>query len=166
MILGAREHEHVTTTTKTNEAPPTTPTTPTTPTGAIRGVSVVATGLVAATACAGVVGLVGGGLTFGETINGRLPFGSLVLAGIALLTFVALPMTLAAVAVARQVRRAPGAVFAAGLLLVAWIGIQLAFIQAYSWFQPAYLGIALVVLVLGWMLAFGGPRSPRDLPPR
>ena len=61
----------------------------------------------------------------------RPPFQSLVLAGLALLAFVALPMTIAALA-AQQDRRFSGdLVFASGLMLVLWIAVQLAFIKTY-----------------------------------
>src|SRR5215207_9510073 len=108
----------------------------------VRVITAVVTGGIALTGFAGVVGLVGGGLTFGPAINARLPFGSLVLAGLALLVFVAVPMTLAALAAARDNRFSGDVVFASGLLLVLWIAVQLAFIKTYSWFHPTYLGAA------------------------
>jgi hypothetical protein len=43
------------------------------------------TGIFALSGYAGVIGLVGGAISFGETINARLPYQSLFLAGIALL---------------------------------------------------------------------------------
>ena len=94
----------------------------------------------------------GGGISFGDTIDARLPFGSLVLAGAALLAIVALPMTAAAIAAARDTRHSADIVFGAGLLLVAWIAVELAFIKAYSWFHPTYLVAAIVVLGLGWLM--------------
>jgi hypothetical protein len=48
----------------------------------IRFTAVAVTGLIALSAYAGVVGLLGGGISFGETIDARLPFGSLILAGL------------------------------------------------------------------------------------
>ena len=118
----------------------------------IRVTSAVTTGIIAFSAYAGVVGLVGGGISFGDTIDARLPFGSLVLAGAALLSIVALPMTAAAIAAARDTRRSADIVFGAGLLLVAWIAVELAFIKAYSWFHPTYLVAAIAVLGLGWLM--------------
>lgn len=118
----------------------------------IRVTSAVTAGIIAFSAYAGVVGLVGGGISFGETIDARLPFGSLVLAGAALLAIVAVPMTVAAVAAARDTRHSADIVFGAGLLLVAWIAVELAFIKAYSWFHPTYLVAAIVVLGLGWLM--------------
>ena len=98
----------------------------------VRIIAAVVTGAIALTGFAGVVGLIGGDLTFGPAIDARLPFGSLVLAGLALLVFVAVPMTLAAVAVTRDNRFSYDVVFAAGLLLALWIAVQLAFIKTYS----------------------------------
>ena len=102
------------------------------------------------------VGLLGGGISFGATIDARLPYGSLLLAGLALLAIVALPMTVAAVAAAKDTHHSPDLVFAAGLLLVVWIGVELAFIKAYSWFHPTYLAAAVVVLGLGWLMDHQG----------
>jgi hypothetical protein len=112
----------------------------------------VITGLIALSAYAGAVGLVGGGISFGETINARLPYGSLFLAGIALLFFVAAPMTVAAVAALRGLGYAGDIVVGAGLLLVAWIAIELAFIKSYAWFHPTYLALGVLVVLCGWLL--------------
>jgi hypothetical protein len=118
----------------------------------IRIISVIVTAGIALTGFAGVVGLIGGGLTFGPAINARLPFGSLILAGLALLVFVAVPMTIAALTAGRDTPSSGDVVFASGLLLVLWIAVQLAFIQTYSWFHPTYLGAAAVVLGLAWLM--------------
>jgi len=119
---------------------------------AVRLTAAIITGGIALTGFAGVVGLIGGGLSFGAEINTRLPFGSLVLAGLALLVVVAVPMTIAAVAAGRQHPASGDLVFASGFLLVVWIAVQLAFIREYSWFHPTYLGAAVVVLGLGWLM--------------
>lgn len=118
----------------------------------IHRTAAVVTGLIALSAYAGVVGLLGGGISFGETIDARLPFGSLILAGLALLAIVAVPMTIAAVAAAKGTHYGAHLVFAAGLLLVVWIGVELAFIKAYSWFHPTYLAAAVAVLGLAWLM--------------
>ncbi|HEY5978256.1 MAG TPA: hypothetical protein VIT41_01365 [Microlunatus sp.] len=112
----------------------------------------VVTAAIAVSAYGGAVGLVGGGLSFGDAIDARLPFGSLVLAGMALLVIVAAPMTVASIAAFRASKHSAELVFGAGLLLVAWIGVELAFIQVYSWFHPTYLGAAIVVLGLSWLM--------------
>jgi hypothetical protein len=88
----------------------------------IRVTAAAVTGLIALSAYAGTVGLLGGGISFGETIDARLPYGSPILAGLALSAMVAVPMTIAAVAAAKDTHHSPDLVFAAGLLLVVWIG--------------------------------------------
>jgi hypothetical protein len=113
----------------------------------------VLTGIIAISAYAGVVG---GAISFGETINARLPFHSLFLAGIALLLVVAAPLTAAGVACIRDLRYASELVIGAGLLLIAWIAVELAFIKSYSWFQPTYLGLAILVLIRGFLLERAG----------
>jgi hypothetical protein len=118
----------------------------------VRVAAAVITGAIALSGYTGVVGLVGGGISFGDTIDARLPFGSLFLAGLALLAIVAVPMTVASVAAGRRTRYGADIVFGAGLLLVAWIAVELAFIRAYSWFHPTYLVAAIVVLGLSWLM--------------
>lgn len=122
----------------------------------------VLTGIIALSAYAGVVGLVGGAISFGETINARLPFRSLFLVGMALLLFVAAPMTVAAAACVLDLRYASELVLGAGLLLVAWIAIELAFIKSYSWLHPTYLGVAILVLISGWLLEGAGPANSQS----
>jgi hypothetical protein len=126
----------------------------------------VLTGIIALSAYAGVVGLVGGGISFDEVVDARLPFHSLFLAGIALLFFVAAPMTAAAVACVRDHRYASELVMGAGLLLVAWIAVELAFIKSYSWFHPTYLGLAILVLICGWLLERAGWPNSQSTPSR
>lgn len=128
----------------------------------IRIISAVVTGGIALTGYAGTVGLIGGGLSFGPAINARLPFQSLVVAGLALLAFVAVPMTIAALAVQHDHRFGGDLVFASGLVLVLWIALQLAFIKTYSWFHPTYLTAAIVVLGLGWLMNRWPSRPPRS----
>ena len=125
---------------------------PTSTSRVIRIIAAVLTGGIALTGYAGMVGLIGGGLSFGPVIDARLPFQSLVLAGLALLVFVAVPMTIAALAAQHDHRLCGDLVFASGLLLVIWIALELAFIQTYSWFHPTYLTAAVVVLGLGWLV--------------
>ena len=61
-------------------------------------------------------------------------------------------MTVASVAAGRGAQYAADIIFGAGLLLIAWIAVELAFIKEYSWFHPTYLAAALVVLGLGWLM--------------
>jgi hypothetical protein len=118
----------------------------------VRITAAVITGTIALSGYAGVVGLLGGRISFGDTIDARLPSGSLFLAGLALLVIVAVPMTVASVAAGRGMRYGADIVFGAGLALVAWIAVELAFIGAYSWFHPTYLVAAIVVFGLGWLM--------------
>jgi hypothetical protein len=131
--------------------------------GRLAVLTATVTAVTGLSALAGVVGLVGGGISFGEAIDARLPFGSLPLAGLALLVFVAVPQGVATMATARRSRWSPTLVFAAGALLVAWIAIELAFIKFYSWFHPTYLAVAVVIVVLGWLLQLrgSGTHGPR-----
>jgi len=50
-------------------------------------------------------------------------------------------------------------VFGAGLVLVGWIAVELAFIKAYSWFHPTYLVAAIVVLGLSWLMNRTGSQT-------
>ncbi len=125
----------------------------------IRLTAALITGAIALSGYAGVVGLLGGGISFGDTIDARLPFGSLFLAGLALLAIVAVPMTVASVAAGRGMRYSADIVFGAGLVLVGWIAVELAFIKAYSWFHPTYLVAAIVVLGLSWLMNRTGSQT-------
>jgi hypothetical protein len=125
----------------------------------IRLTAALITGAIALFGYAGVVGLLGGGISFGDTIDARLPFGSLFMAGLALLAIVAVRMTVASVAAGRGMRYSADIVFGAGLVLVGWIAVELAFIKAYSWFHPTYLVAAIVVLGLSWLMNRPGSQT-------
>ena len=117
-------------------------------------------GTVAVSAYAGAVGLIGGGLSFGPPIDDRLPFASLLVAGLALLGFVAVPMSVATAAAARPGPFTAALVLAAGELLIAWIAVELTFIQTYSWLQPLYLVGAGAVVALAWLWHAAHPEKP------
>ena len=102
-----------------------------------------------ALAWTGAVGLIGGGLSFGDELDGRLPFGSLVLAGVALALVVAIPLSGLALLAWRSDRRVGDAALLVGTALVGWIAVQLLFLRAFSWFQPTYLVIGLWLAALG-----------------
>ncbi|WP_436498301.1 hypothetical protein [Actinokineospora sp. HUAS TT18] len=107
-------------------------------------------GLVAVWAYAGGIGVIGGGVDFGPEINDRLPWGSTTLAGLALIAVVALPMTAAAFAIWRRLPSARRVALVAGVLLIGWIVVQLAFIRTFSWLQPACVLLGAFVAAWGW----------------
>lgn len=100
-------------------------------------------------AAAGTIGLWSGSVDFGEEITARLPWGSPLLAGAALLLVVAVPMAVAAVTSWRGDPRAPQRLLVAGLLLVGWIVVEVAFIRSFSWLQPVCAAWGALVAVLG-----------------
>ncbi len=114
----------------------------------------------------GVVGLVGGGLSFGEELDQRLPFDSLVLAGFALAVVVALPSTVLAVLAWRGDPRTAAAATGLGVLLIGWIVVQLLFLQSFSFFHPLYAAIGVAFLVAGRRMARrpGTPDRPAGRP--
>jgi uncharacterized membrane protein len=90
--------------------------------------------------------LITGGTDFGDTINDRLPFQSLVLAGLALAVIVGIPLTVLAWSAWTGGRRTDDLALVVGLLLIGWIVVQIAVIRAFSWFQPAYLAIGTIFI--------------------
>jgi hypothetical protein len=111
----------------------------------------------------GAVGLATGMLDLGTAGESRLPFASPVLAGSALAAFVAVPLTVLAVAAWRGSQLADAAAICAGGLLVVWISGQLAILRTFSWFQPVYALIGIGLIVVGTVPATRrratGPRS-------
>lgn len=101
----------------------------------------------AVAAWAGAIGLVTGGTDFGESINDRLPFDSLVLAGLALGVIVATPLTALAWSAWSRGPKTDDIALVVGLTLIAWIVVQVAVIRAFSVFQPAYLAIGAYFVV-------------------
>lgn len=114
--------------------------------------------LVAVGAFGGFVGLVSGSLDFGRAIEQRLPFASATFAACALLLIVGAPMAIAAVSTWRSARASSLFAMVAGSLLAGWIIIELAIIQAYSWMQPFFFAVGLVIALSGyraWHLTWG-----------
>lgn len=95
----------------------------------------------AVAAWAGGVGLVAGSIDFGESIDERLPFDSLVVAGLALIVVVAVPLSALAWSAATGGPRSDVLAFGAGLSLIGWIVVQILVTRAFAWFQPAYLAV-------------------------
>lgn len=100
---------------------------------------------------AGAVGIAGGGVDFGATVQSRLPFDSMVLAGLALFAIVALPMAVATREAWRGSQRLGSAAMVAGVLLMGWIMVQLLVIRTFSALQPICFAYGAMVGVLGWL---------------
>ena len=115
-------------------------------------------GVNAAAAWAGGIALATGGIDLGGEIDERLPFDSPVLAGLALVLVVAVPLT--ALTWSSFVDDGPTDELAlvAGLALIGWICVQVVVIQTFSWFQPFYLGVGVVLVVASHRVALG-PRA-------
>ena len=79
----------------------------------------------------------------------RLPLQSPVLAGTALVLFVAAPLSVACWWALHDDDRTDQQVAVAGGLLVVWILGQLAVLRTFSWLQPAYLVCGAVLVVVG-----------------
>jgi hypothetical protein len=104
-------------------------------------------GINAVAAWAGVVGLATGRLSLGADIDRRLPFDSLALAGAALGVIVAVPLTVLALYAWDGDGHTDETMLGTGVLLVAWIGLQVAILREPSWFQPFYACFASGVVV-------------------
>jgi hypothetical protein len=109
----------------------------------------VAAALVALSAVGGAIGLVSGALSIGGQLEGRLPFDSPVLAGVALVVVVAVPFAVLAVAAWRGSHRTDLVACAAGVLLLGWLVVELVIIRELSFFQPFYAAIAAGFLWVG-----------------
>jgi uncharacterized protein len=103
----------------------------------------------------GAVALATGGIDFGDVINDRLPFGSLVLAGVALATIVALPLTVLAWAAWTGAAKADDIALAAGVLLCGWIVVQVVVLRAFSLFQPLYLVVGVFFIAASHRVRLG-----------
>lgn len=109
----------------------------------------------------GAIALLGGATDFGETATARLPFESLVVAGLALAAAVAVPLTVLAWAEWRDRRWADSWALLAGVVLVGWILLQIVVLRTFSFFQPTYLLVgAYFVLASGRL---GGGRHRRGI---
>lgn len=109
----------------------------------------VVAGLTAVAALGGAVALATGTSGMPADITDRFPFGSVVVGGVALFVLVALPMGVTTWLTIVGDRRAPQAAVVAGALLAAWIPLEVAFIQTFSWLQPVCAALGILVLGLG-----------------
>ena len=118
----------------------------------------VATGFMAFWGVAGAIGLAGGGIDMGATVEDRFPFGPVV-AGIALLLAVAVPMAAATWALWRGSPYGLSLALLAGLVLVGWIVVEVLFIRTFTWLQPVCLVYGVLVAWVAWR-AGGRLREP------
>lgn len=103
-------------------------------------------------AVSGVIGLAVGAIDFGPEITARMPGASPVSGAAALGVVVALPMGAAAAAGWRRSPRTADLAIVAGAALIGWIAVEVAFIRAFSWLQPACALYGAVVVGLGVLL--------------
>ena len=104
-------------------------------------------GQLAVAAWVGALGLVVGFLSLPDQVAGRLPFASTTLGGAALALVVGAPATVLTVLAWRGARSALPAAAATGVLLVAWILIELAVVRELSFLQPFYAAEGVVLVV-------------------
>lgn len=114
-----------------------------------RSLIAVVAGLNAVAGLGGAWGLASGVLDLGSEVEARLPWASTSLAGVALALAVAVPNAVVTVLAVRGDRRTGAATVAAGVVLVAWILVELAFILEFSFFHPLYVAVGLLMMWLG-----------------
>lgn len=117
-------------------------------------------GLVALSAYGGVFGLATGVLDMGHELNHRLPFHSPVLGAFALLVIVAAPATALAWHAARGDERVGVTASFAGIMLIAWIVVEVAFIREFSGLQPIYVAVGITFVVIGRRVGTIGSSAP------
>lgn len=109
----------------------------------------VAAALVSLSAVGGAVGLIGGGLSIGAELEQRLPFHSPVVGGIALAVLVGLPFAVLAALAWLDDPRTPILTMVAGVMVVGWILVELAFIREFSFFHPLYVVVGVAFALVG-----------------
>jgi hypothetical protein len=90
------------------------------------------------------------------------PLTGWALPGVALLIGVAVPQFAAAVLVGVGGRSGLAAGYLAGLLLVAWIAVELLILQRYFFLQPLIAGIGAAEILLSWRWQLSGNIITRD----
>jgi hypothetical protein len=107
-------------------------------------------GLTGAAAVYGGIGLIRDGFGMPDGWLAGTPLTGWVLPGVALLIGVAVPQLAAAALIVAGARPGLAAGFLAGLLLVAWIAVQLLILRRYFFLQPAIAGIGAAEVLLAW----------------
>ena len=98
----------------------------------------------------GLYGLSGAEGVPPEWLDGS-PFETYLIPSLALLVVVGGTMAIAATALVVHHRRAPGLSIGAGVVLLAWLAIEMLIIPL-SWLQPTFLVVAILVIVLGFRI--------------
>jgi hypothetical protein len=88
------------------------------------------------------------------------PFTGWVLPGVALLVGVAVPQFAAAVLIVAGARTGLAAGYLAGLLLIAWIAVELLILRRYFFLQPVIAGLGAAEVLLAWRWQRAGGSSP------
>ena len=98
----------------------------------------------------GLYGLSGAEGVPPEWLDGS-PFETYLIPSLVLLVVVGGTMALAAAALLMHHRRAPELSIGAGVVLLVWLAIEMLIIPL-SWLQPAFLVVALAVILLGFRI--------------
>jgi len=85
------------------------------------------------------------------------PFKDYFIPGLFLFLVIGGSFLYAAIAVFAQMRRARFFAFAAAIIVLVWLAVQVMIIGYVSWMQPVTTIAAIIVLVLAWFL----PASPK-----
>jgi hypothetical protein len=80
------------------------------------------------------------------------PFKDYFIPSLILLVVVGGAFSFAAVAIFARSRLARVSAFAAGIVVLVWLTVQLAIIGYVSWMQPATLVAGILVLMLAWLM--------------
>jgi hypothetical protein len=109
----------------------------------------VVMGVTAILAVAGAIAVAVGTLELGPGVLSGLVWHSGPLVGLVLAVVVGLPMTVAMVLTVRDdCRHGPAAVLA-GVLLVGWIGVEVAVVRGVGWSQVFFVAVGLAVVIIG-----------------
>jgi hypothetical protein len=107
-------------------------------------------GLIGAAAVYGGAGLIRDGFGMPDGWLAGTPLTGWVLPGVALLIGVAVPQLAAAVLISAGARPGLAAAYLGGLLLVAWIAVELLILRRYFFLQPVIAGIGTAEILLAW----------------
>jgi hypothetical protein len=103
----------------------------------------------------GVYGITGAPGVPVEWLEGT-PFSSYFVPSVILFVVVGGAFLFAAVAVFARARFASRAAVAAAVIVLGWIGVQVALLGSVSWMQPVTAVTGILILVLVWLLPAEG----------